>query len=38
MEKFGRLLADIYVKDDNNVEIHVNQVMIDSKLVFQYNG
>jgi micrococcal nuclease len=33
MEKYGRILADIYLDD-----LHVNQYMIDNKYAYVYNG
>jgi endonuclease YncB( thermonuclease family) len=39
-EKFGRVLADIYVKNPTNEleEIHVNQWMLNNYLAVSYNG
>lgn len=33
MEKYGRILADIYLDG-----LHVNQYMIDNKFAYVYNG
>lgn len=33
MEKYGRLLADVYVND-----VHINQYMLDKKLAVPYEG
>ena len=38
LDLYGRILAHIYVLGQDGEEIHVNQRMIDSKLVFEYSG
>lgn len=38
MDLYGRILIDLFVPSENDAEIHVNQAMIDSKLVFKYDG
>lgn len=36
-DKYGRLLADIYVKN-NDKEMNINKFMIDKKYGYSYNG
>ena len=38
LDKFGRILCDVFVTNDQGAEVHVNQTMIDSGLVFRYDG
>ena len=38
LDKFGRILCDVFVLDSNGTDIHVNKHMIDSKLCFPYSG
>lgn len=37
-EKYGRLLADVYVSGANGKPIHVNQYMLDNKYAVYYDG
>jgi endonuclease YncB( thermonuclease family) len=37
-EKYGRLLADVYLNVDNANDLHVNQWMLDNKLAIKYDG
>ncbi len=38
MDKFGRWLADIYVKPADGPEIHVNKAMIDEHFALPWDG
>lgn len=37
LDLYGRILVEIFV-EENGKEISVNKKMIESKLVFEYNG
>jgi len=35
-DKYNRILATIFTKNEDGTKVNVNQTMIDSKLVFPY--
>ena len=37
-EKYGRILADVYIIYDKNVKIHLNKWMLDNRYAVEYDG
>jgi len=37
-EKYGRILAEVYVKDDSGKEIHVQSWLLQQKYAIPYDG
>ena len=37
-DKYGRLLGELFIKNDNEEEESVNQWLIDNKYAFEYDG